>query len=58
MPVFTYVQDKWQVSPTLTLDLGLRHELWPPPDPQFPGGFSNYDPKTNALILPGIGDTP
>ena len=58
MPVFTYVQDKWQVSPTLTLDLGLRHEFWPPPDPQFPGGFSNYDPQRNALILAGIGDNP
>jgi Carboxypeptidase regulatory-like domain len=58
VPVFTYVQDKWQVSPALTLDLGLRHELWPPPDPQFPGGFSNYNPQTNALILAGIGDNP
>jgi hypothetical protein len=32
--------------------------LWPPPDPQFPGGFSNYDPQRNALILAGIGDNP
>src|SRR5262249_10769835 len=57
-PVFTYVQDKWQVSPRLTLDLGLRHELWGPPKPQFPGGFSNYDPTTNRLVLAGLGGNP
>ncbi|MGH9659730.1 MAG: TonB-dependent receptor, partial [Bryobacteraceae bacterium] len=57
-PVFTHVQDKWQVSKKLTLDLGLRHELWAPPTPQFPGGFSNYDPERNALVLAGIGPNP
>ena len=57
-PVFTYVQDKWQVSSRLTLDLGLRHELWGPPKPQFPGGFSNYDPATNRLVLAGVGGNP
>ena len=39
--------DKWQVSPKLTMDLGLRWEYYPPATPQFPGGFSNYDPTTN-----------
>jgi hypothetical protein len=57
-PLFTYVQDKWQVSPKLTLDLGLRHELYPPATPKQPGGFSNYDPDTNSLIVAGIGDNP
>lgn len=57
-PVFTYVQDKWQLSPKLTLDIGLRHELWGPPKPQFPGGFSNYDPATNSLVVAGIGSNP
>ena len=28
--LFTYFQDKWQVTPKLTLDLGLRHEFYPP----------------------------
>src|SRR5262249_59563243 len=50
-PVFSYVQDKWQISPKLTVDLGVRHELWPPPTPQVPGGFSNYDPNTNSLVV-------
>ncbi len=57
-PVFTYLQDKWQVTPKLTLDIGLRHELWMPPTPEFPGGHSNYDPSNNTLRLAGIGGIP
>jgi hypothetical protein len=55
---FTFIQDKWVVSPKLTLDLGLRWELYPPYTPQFAGGFSNYDPTTNSLVIAGIGDNP
>jgi hypothetical protein len=57
-PVFTYVQDKWQVSPKLTVDIGLRHELWLPPTTPHKGGFSNYDPETNSLIVSGFGSNP
>lgn len=56
--VFTYVQDKWQVNPKLTVDLGLRHDFYPPVTPRLPGGFSNYDPDTNRLIVAGIGANP
>ena len=28
--VYTYVHDKWQMRPDITLDLGLRHELYTP----------------------------
>ncbi|MBI4874175.1 MAG: TonB-dependent receptor [Acidobacteria bacterium] len=56
--LFTYVQDKWQVSPKLTLDFGLRHELYVPPTAQWPGGFSNYNPDTNSLELAGLGSIP
>jgi hypothetical protein len=56
--LYTYVQDKWQVSPKLTIDLGLRHELYLPYTPRNPGGFSNYDPSTNSLVLAGIGGNP
>jgi len=28
--IFTFIHDKWQVTPKLTLDLGLRHEYYTP----------------------------
>jgi hypothetical protein len=55
---FTYGQDKWQPTSKLTLDVGLRWELYFPPTPQHSGGYSNYDPTTNTLVLAGIGGNP
>ena len=53
---FTFIQDKWAVTPKLTVDLGLRHEYYTP----FiglvdQGGLSNYDPATNTLQVAGYG---
>jgi len=56
--IFPYVGDKWQVSPKLTLNLGLRWEYYGPPTPHYAGGFSNYDPNTNTLRLAGLGSVP
>jgi Carboxypeptidase regulatory-like domain/TonB dependent receptor len=55
---FAFVQDKWQVSSKLTLDIGVRWEFYPPPTPAFSGGFSNYNPVNNTLELGGIGSVP
>lgn len=55
---FFYGQDRWQISQKLTLDMGLRWEFYQPATPRFPGGFSNYDPERNQLVLAGIGDIP
>jgi len=55
---FAFVQDKWLVTPKLTVDLGLRWEFYPPATPQFKGGFSNYDPTTNNLVVAGVGGNP
>ena len=56
--LFTYIQDKWVVSQKLTVNIGLRHEIYFAPKPMFPGGFSNYNPDNNTLELAGIGEIP
>src|SRR5260370_42393773 len=56
--VFAYVADNWQVSPKLTLNLGIRWEYYQPPTPHFAGGFSNYNPSDNTLEIAGIGSNP
>ena len=57
--VFTFIHDKWQVSPKMTarprpaarvLHAVRRH--------QTQGGLSNYDPVTNQLQVSGYGDIP
>jgi hypothetical protein len=57
--IFTFIHDKWQVTPKLTLDLGLRHEYYTP----FvglvdQGGLSNFDPDMNTLRVAGYGAVP
>lgn len=56
--VFLYAGDKWQATPNLTVNAGLRWEYYGPPTPHFAGGFSNYVPSTNQLQLAGIGSVP
>ena len=55
---FAFAGDKWQASSKMTVDLGLRWDFYPPATPKIDGGFSNYDPTTNSLVLAGIGDNP
>jgi hypothetical protein len=55
---FAFVQDKWQASSKLTMDIGVRWEFYPPATPRFPAGFSNYNPSNNTLELAGVGDVP
>lgn len=54
----SYFGDKWQVNPRLTVNLGLRYELYSPLKPHFSGGLSNYDPTSNVLLIAGYGDIP
>lgn len=57
--VFSYVQDKWQVRPNVTLDLGLRHEYYTPlVGLSDRGGLSNYDPTNNTLRVAGYSQVP
>jgi hypothetical protein len=56
---FTFIQDKWAVTPALTVDLGLRHEYYTPLiGLEGKGGLSNYDMATNTLHVAGYGDIP
>jgi hypothetical protein len=56
---WTYVHDKWQVHPSITLDLGLRHEYYTPlVGFHGKGGMVNYDPETNELLVAGYGNIP
>jgi hypothetical protein len=55
---FFFASDKWQATPKLTLDYGVRWELYPPATPRKPGGFVNYNPGNNQLIIAGIDGNP
>ena len=55
---FPYASDRWQISKKLTMDIGLRWEMYPPGLPAFPGQFSNYIPSNNTLVVGGVGGNP
>jgi hypothetical protein len=55
--VFTFIQDKWQATQNLTIDLGLRHEYYTPlMGLEERGSMSNYDPTANTLRVAGYGE--
>ncbi len=47
----TYAQDDWKVTPKLTVNLGLRYDLWSPIGEKF-GRQSNFDYDTLTLQIP------
>jgi hypothetical protein len=53
--VFAFVQDRWRVSPKLTLSLGLRWELYTPPYANR-GNGSNFNLQTGQLMVAGLGN--
>ena len=56
--IFAFASDKWQLSPKLTADIGVRWEDYPPATPAVAGGFSNYNAANDSLVIAGIGSNP
>jgi hypothetical protein len=57
--VFSYIHDKWQATPNVTIDLGLRHEYYTPlVGLTGRGGLSNYDPTNNTIRVSGYSEVP
>jgi hypothetical protein len=50
----TYFQDTWKVTPSFTLNYGLRYDLFTPQTEVY-DRQSNIDPITGKLVLPGQG---
>ncbi len=48
-----YVRDRWRVTPKLTLNLGLRWELYPTRRRAQDMGIESYDPTTNDVLIGG-----
>lgn len=47
-----YFQDDWKITPRLTLNLGIRYELYPALTERV-DKLSSFDPSTNTLIVAG-----
>ena len=52
-----YFRDRWQVTPKLTVNLGLRYEYYPLITRR-DRGIERWDPFTNKVYLGGIGGNP
>jgi hypothetical protein len=48
-----YVQDDWRVMPSLTLNLGVRYDIYTP-FTAANDAFSNFDPRLNLLVGPSL----
>ncbi|MBM3810654.1 MAG: hypothetical protein FJW20_03350 [Acidimicrobiia bacterium] len=50
-----YFRDRWQVNRMLTLNLGVRYELFPLFTRAGAGGIEKYDPTNNTVLLGNLG---
>jgi hypothetical protein len=53
-----YIRDRWRATPKLTVDLGLRWELYPNRRRSQDLGIESYDPTTNEALIGGRGGIP
>ncbi|MCU1288569.1 MAG: Cna protein B-type domain protein [Acidobacteria bacterium] len=52
---FFFAQDRWQVNPKLTVNYGLRYEIYPYSTGMNDGDQSLYDIETNTSYIGGFG---
>ena len=55
--MFAFASDKWQATPKLTLDLGVRWDFYPPATPAARRIFQLRS-VNNQLVLAGLGSNP
>jgi len=48
-----YIQDDWHALPSLTVNLGLRYDIFTP-FTEVHGRISNYDPYTGLIVSPSL----
>src|SRR5579883_954811 len=53
--MFYFVQDTWRVTPKLTLNLGVRWDVWFPDFSLNAGQGGRYDVTNNIVYIPGVG---
>jgi hypothetical protein len=53
-----YARDRWRATTRLTIDLGLRWELYPNRTRSAGLGIESYDPTTNEALIGGRGGIP
>ena len=52
-----YIRDRYNVTPHLTVDYGIRWEYFPYPT-RTDRGLERYDPTTNKVLICGMGQVP
>ncbi|MCL4854750.1 MAG: hypothetical protein KJZ78_25600, partial [Bryobacteraceae bacterium] len=53
-----YIRDRWRATSKLTINLGLRWELYPNRTRSAGLGIESYDPTTNEVLVGGRGNIP
>lgn len=53
--MFFFVQDKWRITPKLTLTYGLRWDTWFPDYSLHSGQGGRYEVTNNTVYIPGVG---